>query len=172
MKTKILVIIIIILLVIIGVLVFFLLGGDKLLTNNPPFSPEFLNKPIYTPTSDLSEQPDSAKFNEYFTNAWIGKLPVNTEFDPMAVVPAQTFSATDQFCTSLDIKKTIAKGSLSGAVYNVDTKEYVESKSVFPMELKQGNTLGCEPLTFVAGKYESKVYIDNILTIVLPFRIQ
>jgi len=169
MKSKILIAVVVILLIVIGVLALLLLGKGKFLK---PVTPEFLNKPAYTPASDLSEQPDLTKFNEYFTNAWIGKLPAGVEFNPVAVVQAQTFIPTDQFCTSLDIKKTITNGSLSGAVYDINKKEYVEPKTVFPMELKQGNTMGCEPLTFVAGKYESKVYIDNVLAIVLPFEIQ
>ncbi len=168
MKNKIWIIITIILIIVIGVLIFFLFGRN----NSPPFSSEFLNKPKYTPASDLSEQPDLDKFNEYFTNAWIGKLPEGTEFNPASVEQTQAFITTDQFCTSLDIKKTIAEGSLAVATYDINTQEYVEPKGVFPMELKQGNTLGCEPFAFGVGKYESKIYIDDVLAIVLPFEIK
>jgi len=126
--------------------------------------------PPTTANGVLSEQPNQAKFNEYFTKASLGKLPANEEFNPFKVVPTTVFTSADQFCTSLDIKKTITSGSLSIAVYDTVKKEYFQPKSVFPVELKKGGSVGCSgDMTYPAGKYEYKIYVDDVLAVVLPF---
>jgi len=120
----------------------------------------------------LSEEPNKAKFDEYFTSAFLAKLPADAEFNPFGVVKTKIFTSADQFCTSFEMKKTIPANSFSSAVYDKDSEEYAQPKSVFPMELKKGGSVGCEPLSFTAGKYEFKIYIDNVLTVVLPFEVR
>jgi hypothetical protein len=123
-------------------------------------------------TGQLSEQPNQAKYDEYFNSAKLGKLSQGQTFDPFKVVETNIFSLTDQFCTMLDIKKTIASGSLALAIYNTETKTDVNPKGVFPMEIKSGGSVGCEKLDQSVGKYEYKIYIDDVLAIVLPFEVR
>ena len=122
--------------------------------------------------SQLSEQPNQAKFNEYFTSAKLGKLPQGQKFDPFKVIQTSIFLPTDQFCNLLEIKKTIVSGSLAIAVYNTETKVDVNPKAVFPVELKSGGSIGCEDLNQSVGKYEYKIYVDDVLAVVLPFEVK
>ena len=121
----------------------------------------------------LSEQPNQAKFNEYLTKASLGKLPANEEFSPFKVVATTVFTSADQFCSSLDIKKTIPSGNFSVAVYDTVKKDYFQPKAVFPVEFKKGGSVGCSgSLEYPAGKYEYKIYIDDVLAAVLPFEVK
>lgn len=165
-----------ILYIIIAILVLIIIGGGLFffLGNKPGKNASVENS--YTPAEEskenLSEQPDMAKFNEYFVSASLGKLPAGGQFDPFKVVKTKVFTSADQFCTSLEIKKTIKSGSIGVATYDVNKKEYIKPKTVFPMELKSGGSVGCESLEFPAGKYENKIYIDDVLTIVLTFEVK
>ena len=123
--------------------------------------------------AQLSEEPNMDKFNEYFSNIYLGKLPLGVQVGPPNFpIKSSVFSkATDQLCSNMDIKKTIPAGSIAVAVYNVDTKNYDMLKTSFPMELRQGGSSGCESLTLQAGKYERKFYIDDVLVAVLLFEV-
>lgn len=173
---KALIVILIILLVIIvgGVYYFFFqkpVRGQPVISNQSEV--EQGTSPAVGEGSFL-EQPSKAKFDEYLSNAYLAKLSAGEEFNPPVNPPAKTsvFIATDQFCLSIDIKKDIATGTLAVAVYDTITKQDVKPKSVFPMGLSQGNTVGCEPLSYSAGKYEYKIYLEDILTAILPFEVQ
>jgi len=160
-KTLYIIIGLLVLVVIIGGVYIFIRGANKQSETPPLVSPQ-----------GLSEPPNKAKFDGYFTGASLGKLAGNQEFNPSKVVMTSVFSVTDQFCTSLDIKKEIPSGKLGGAVYDVNSKNYVTPKSPFPVLLKAGNTIGCEPLEYPVGKYEQKLYVDDVLAIVLPFEVR
>jgi len=83
------------------------------------------------------------------------------------------FTSADQFCTSLEIKKTIPSGSFSVAIYDTVKKDYLQPKTVFPVELKKGGSVGCNGvIDQPAGKYEYKIYIDDVLTAVLPYEVK
>ncbi|MDD5148429.1 MAG: hypothetical protein PHH08_03105 [Candidatus ainarchaeum sp.] len=122
----------------------------------------------------LSEQPDTAKFNEYFTRVYLGKLPLGVQVGPPDNFPVKTsvFTSQDQFCTDFTIIKTIPAGSIGSATYSTDKNDYTRPKSNFPIELKQGGSSGCEPLDYAPGKYEYKIYIDDVLVSVLPFEVK
>lgn len=127
----------------------------------------------------LSEQPDKGKFNEYFTNIFIAKLPAGAEFDPRAIIKTKVFSAGEQFCTSMDMKKQIPANTLSSAVYDVNTKQdAVPRGAAFPQALgpnpgeSMGNSIGCQSLEQTIGKYEYKIYINDSLVAVLPFEVK
>ncbi len=169
-----------ILIVIIIVLVIIIVGGAYyFLTQKSGKGPEANNQPAGgqevaggAEEEPLSEQPNKAKFDEYLTNAYLAKLPSGVSFSPWAVEKTKVFVSSDQFCTSMDIKKDIATGTLAMAVYDGVAKQDVQPKSVFPMLVRQGNTIGCEPLSYSAGKYEFKIYLDNVLAVVLPFEVK
>jgi hypothetical protein len=142
-------------------------------TQTSPTQPASATPTPTTPTAQtLSEQPNQAKFNEYFTSVNLAKFPKGQKFNPFAVVPTSVFSlATDQLCTSLSIIKTIPSGSFAYAIYDTVNKDYIMPKGIFPHELKSGGSIGCSDLTESVGKYEYKIYVDDVLAIVLPFTV-
>lgn len=127
-------------------------------------------------TEPLSEQPNKAKFDEYLGNVYLGKLALGMQVGgpgPNSPVKTAMFNkATDQFCTNMDIKKAIPANSIGSATYDVASKTDIIPKSTFPMELKQGGSSGCQGVDVPPGKYEYKMYIDNVLVAVLPFEVQ
>lgn len=126
------------------------------------------------PEAVLSEQPNIAKFNGYLFSASLGKLPIGVRVGPSNFpVKTSIFSkATDTFCTNLEIKKLIPSGSWASAVYDTNSRQYIQPKSVFPIELKAGGSSGCSDLTMPPGNYENKLYIDDVLIAVLPFEVK
>jgi len=126
-----------------------------------------------SPKTSLSEQPDTAKFNEYFTDAFLSKLAIGEQIGPGNSTKTTVFDLIkDQFCTNFSLKKDIPSGLMAGAVYDVTNKTYIQAKAAFPMELKQGGTSGCDTESWPAGKYENKIYVSDILVAVLPFKIK
>jgi hypothetical protein len=61
---------------------------------------------------------------------------------------------------------------LATAVYNTATKQDIEPKAVFPVELKAGGSIGTQPLDLPTGKYEYKLYIDDVLAVNIPFEVK
>ncbi len=124
-------------------------------------------------TEQLSEQPDKAKYDEYFTEFYLGKLPAGTDANPSNMpVKTTVFTSEDQFCTVWTQKKEIPAGSFSGAIYDTVAKKDFEPKTAFPMALNSGGHMGSQPLTYPPGKYEYKIYIDDVLVIVIPFEVR
>jgi len=173
-NNKILYVVIVILLVVIaggGVYFFLIKPGAKTETPDQPAAESAAPSP--TANQLLSEQPNQAKFNEYLVKANLGKLSVNEEFNPFKVVATTVFTSADQFCTSFEIKKTIPSGSLSIAVYDTVKKDYFQPKASFSVEMKKGGSVGCSGnLEYPVGKYEYKIYIDDVLAVVLPFEVK
>ena len=124
-------------------------------------------------TGQLSEQPDKAKYDEYFTEFYLGKLPLGTDASP-SNVPVETtvFTSEDQFCSVWTQKKDIPAGSFSGAIYDTVAKKDFKPKTAFPMAIDAGGHMGSEPLEYPPGKYEYKIYIDDVLVIVIPFEVR
>lgn len=129
--------------------------------------------PASTPQVTTSERPNKTKFNEFFTAFSMAKLAAGQSIAPPDVVPVNTntFYATDQLCANMTIKKAIAANSLSTAFYDVVSKQNVHSQVSFPQALPTGGTSGCSPMDLMAGKYEYKVYIDNVLVVDTPFTV-
>lgn len=129
--------------------------------------------PANTSQVTTSEQPNQAKFSEFFTAFSMAKLASGQNIAPPDVVPINTnvFSATDQMCANMTIKKAIAANSLSTAFYDVVSKQNVNPPTAFPQALPIGGTSGCSPPSLKAGKYEYKVYVDNVLVVDTPFTV-
>lgn len=122
----------------------------------------------------LSEQPNKAKFNEYLTDIYLGKMAIGKKIGTDGF-PIQTGIFTrgvDQLCTMMTAKKTLASGNIAIAVYNAVSKQDDQPRIVTPMGLEIGGNGGCSSLTQSAGKYEYKFYIENILVAVLPFEVK
>ena len=135
-------------------------------------------------TEQLSEQPDKAKYDEYFTEFYLGKLPRGQQFGPylggkqfdpdnMPVKTAIFIVSEDEFCGVATLKKDIPLGSLYISIYDTVAKKDFVSKTVkFPEGLNVGSFGWVDdPINFPTGKYEYKVYIDDVLVAVVPFEV-
>ena len=125
-------------------------------------------------TEQLSEQPNKAKYDEYFTEFYLFKLPIGTEMGASnpPVKTAVFITSEDLFGSVMSVIKDIPAGSIAGAVYDTVAKKDFEPKTAFPMALKASNYAGTQPLTYPPGKYEYKVYIDDVLVVVIPFEVR
>ncbi len=128
----------------------------------------------------LSEQPNQAVFNEYFSDVSLMKLPAGAAVSPASVIKTSifNFSAGDKFCVSFDALKAIPVSSYAEAIYNTNSKTYAIKRQNGHVALQAGGNMGCEdlligPNSYIqSGNYEYKLYVNNILTAVLPFRVQ
>ncbi|MDD4333194.1 MAG: hypothetical protein PHT51_03720 [Patescibacteria group bacterium] len=121
----------------------------------------------------LSEQPNKDKYDEFFSEVYIAKLPVGAEFNPWKIEKTKIFAAGEQFCTSMNIKKQIPADSLSTAIYDVNAKQDIKPRmGTFPQALGPGNSTGCEPVIETGGKYEYKIYLGDIVVAVIPFEVK
>jgi hypothetical protein len=131
-------------------------------------------------SSALSEQPNQAVFNEYFSDVYLMKAPAGATLSPTLVTRANVFnfSAGDKFCVSFDALKAIPASSYAEAIYNTNFKTYAIQRQNGHVALQAGGNMGCEdlligPSSYIqAGNYEYKLYINNILATVLPFQVK
>ena len=136
-------------------------------------------------TEQLSEQPNKAKYDEYFTDFYLGKLPRGTQFGPglggkwfdpgnMPVKTAVFIASEDEFCFVGTVIKGIPSGSFYVGIYDTAAKEDLISKTVgLPVALNVGDFGNAEdPIGFPTGKYEYKIYVDDALVIVIPFEVR
>lgn len=169
MKKNILIVVIIIAVVALGVAIYFSLpktSGTGTENENTPSN----NQGTYVP----SEKSDTAKFDEYFKSIYLGKLKIG-EQPGAGVVPQVSLVFTkgkDQYCTVLELKKALAAGAYSSAIYNLDSKTYIKPKTSFPGKFELGTNVGCGSLPAGAGRYEYKAYLGNTLITVVPFEIK
>jgi len=132
--------------------------------------------PAATPTATstapptLSEQPDKATFAKYFSEMWIGRLP------PGATSPADlernvtVFAAGDNIY--LSCSTLVPQVPMLAKYYNVATKQSVTSNVGIPAQPKTGNFGSWAKLELSTGKYELKIYVDNVLVAVFPFEVR
>lgn len=122
----------------------------------------------------LSEQPNKAKYDEYLSDIYLGKMAIGKKIgtDGFPTKTNMFTAGTDLFCSMMTLKKTIFSGHIATAVYDVVAKKDNQPKTSFPMELKSGGSGGCGDLTQTAGKYEYKLFIDDVLVAVLPFEVK
>ena len=135
-------------------------------------------------TEQLSEQPDKAKYDEYFTDFYLGKLPLGTQFGPylggkqfspdnMPVKTGVFIASEDEFCGVATLKKDIPQGSLYISVYDAGAKKDAITKAPFPQGLSAGDFgWADDPINFPAGKYEYKLYVDDTLVVVISFEVR
>lgn len=137
-------------------------------------TPPALTPPPAPTNGTLSEQSDKAKYDEYLGDIYLGTMAIGKKID-IDGFPTKTnvfTGETDQFCTMMTLKKTISSGKLAIAIYDTVAKKDDQSKTIFPVELKAGGIGGCNYLTQSPGKYEYKIYIDDVLAAVLPFEVK
>ena len=175
-KLVIIAIAIVLVLIVIGGGAYFVFSGKSTTKTESDGRPEAVSQTPTSPSSgeQLSEQPNKAKYSEYLSDIYLGKMAIGKIIGTDGF-PTRTnmFAAgTDLFCSMMTLKKTISSGNVAIAIYDVVTKQDNQPKTVFPMELKAGGSGGCSNLTQSTGKYEYKLYIDDILAAVLPFEVK
>jgi len=167
--------------IIIALLVIIIAGGAFLFFGNkaPSNQNQGIDQPApsvsisETPAANLSEQPNKAKFDEFFTSIFLAKLPAGAKFEPFKVVKTNIFSAGEQFCTSINMKKQVPANTLSTSVYDVTTKQDAQPRGgTFPQALGPGNSTGCESSPQGTGKYEYKIYLNDYVIAVIPFEVK
>ena len=130
-------------------------------------------------TEQLLEQPDKAKYDEYFTDFYLGKLPLGQQMpniDPSSpgLIKTSVFIASeDKFCAVGTLKKDIPSGSFYIAVYDTVAEKDFTPKTAFPIALSAGD-FGWKDdrINSRTSKYELKLYIDDALVAVIPFEIR
>ena len=165
----------VLLLIIAGVIVFFVLNNEVDDENTDGKDNETTEEDETENIITTSEQPDMTKFNEYFTSIELGKLPIGVQVGPPNGIPqaADEFNKDiDQFCTNMTIIKTIPTNSVSAVWYNADTKSNLNNKVTLPQALQIGGSSGCESIINTAGRYEYKIYVDDVLVADLPFQVE
>ncbi len=129
---------------------------------------------IPSPSPLTSNNPNTAKFNEFFSDFYLGKMAIGKVIGTDGF-PTKTNIFTkgvDLFCTMMSVKKTIAAGHLAGATYDVNAKFNIQTKTSFPMEIAAGGSVGCTPLNEPKGRYEDRIYIDDVLVAAIPFEVK
>lgn len=122
---------------------------------------------ISTTTSNLSEQPDKATFQQYFTEMYFGKIPAGAT-DPTGFQKnASVFSSGDQIALFFNSTQEVLVGE---RIYDVQAMKVVKEGG-FPKPLK-GSNGGWAPLDVPTGKYEYKVYANNVLVAIFPFEVR
>ncbi|MFA4954431.1 MAG: hypothetical protein WC641_03915 [Patescibacteria group bacterium] len=122
-----------------------------------------------------SEKADAKKLSEYFKSFALGKLAVGKKVLPPKSVPvkANVFTSKDQFCVMTEIKKDIPVGVLATATYSIETQQNVQEKSANPELIKAGGMTGCSNLEGLPpGRYEFKVYVNDVLAGLYPFVVK
>lgn len=136
----------------------------------------WIPKPVPTPTSSVqpSEKPNTAKFNEYFSDFYLGKMDIGKMIgtDGFPTKTSTFTTGVDLFCTMMSIKKDIPAGLVGNAIYDVNAKTYVQPRATFPGVLAAGGSGGCGSLDQSKGTYEDRIYIDDVLVAVLPFEVK
>jgi hypothetical protein len=118
-------------------------------------------------TSTLSEQPDSATFQKYFSDLGIGKMPEEVKDPPVDLQKnVSVFTAGDQICLYGTV---ILECMIRSAVYDVSAKKVVREGGL-PQAI-EGGFAGWEPVDLPVGKYEYKIYVGDVLVGVYPFEV-
>ena len=115
----------------------------------------------------LSEQPDKATFNKYFSDMGLGKLPAGGQLPTDLQKNVTTFTAGDQISLYGNI---IEECQVRTAIYDVQAKKVVKEGGL-PKPMK-GGFAGAEPLDIPTGKYEFKVYVGSVLVAIFPFEVR
>jgi len=116
----------------------------------------------------LSEQPDKAIFNRYFSEMGLGRLPLGGKFPMDLQRNVAIFAPGDQISLYGTI---IEECQPRYKIYDVQAKQVVREGGM-PQPLMKGGFAGAESLDIPAGKYEYKVYVGDALAAVFPFEVK
>ena len=142
-----------------------IVGSSPQITVTPDAS---VNTPTATtPAATLSEQPDKATFQQYFSEMGLGITPSDAKSPQDIQRNVTTFTAEDYFTLYATV---IQEVQVSAKYYSIATKQSTDAPSP-PMPLKVGGFASSSTLTLPVGKYEYKVYVANVLVAVFPFEV-
>jgi hypothetical protein len=139
-------------------------------TSQPPASsPTASEQPApSTPSTGLSEQPDKATYQKYFSELGIGKMPAEVKNPPFDLQKnVSVFTAGDQICLYGTLTQEC---QIRNAIYDVNAQKVVKTGGL-PKPMT-GGFAGWEPVDLPAGKYEYKVYVGDALVGVFPFEVR
>jgi hypothetical protein len=141
---------------------------SSLSTTSPSAQASVTSAPSSTLAPALSEQPDKATYQKYFSELGIGKMPAEVKNSPMDLQKdVNVFTKGDQICLYGTI---ILECQVQSSVYDVAAKKVVKSGGL-PKPMT-GGFAGWEPLDLAVGKYEYKVYVGDALVGVFPFEVR
>jgi hypothetical protein len=115
----------------------------------------------------LSEQPDKATFQKYFSEMNFGRVPVDAKSPADFEKNVAVFSAGDQIALFFTSTQEVL---VRWTIYDVQAKKVIKEGG-FPKPLK-GSFGGWDPLDIPAGKYEYKVYVGDVLVAIFPFEVR
>jgi hypothetical protein len=119
-----------------------------------------------TPSPTLSEQPNKATFQKYFSEMGLGTVPADATSPQDLQRNVTFFTAGDQICLYFNI---IQECQPRDAIYDVETKKVIKEGGL-PKPMI-GGVAGWAPLSIPTGKYEYKVYVGDVLVAVFPFEV-
>lgn len=119
----------------------------------------------------LSEQPDEATFEAFFSDLYIGLLPPGQTIGPgVQVTRTTTFKTNDLYVLGGTVIKEV---QLQARFYDVAAGGFIEGMSpIPPMPMAPGGFAGSNVMTLPAGRYELKCYAGDKLVAVLPFTVE
>jgi len=128
---------------------------------------------VNTPTSTitgitLSELPDKATFQRYFSEMGLGKCPADAKGPQDIQRNVTTFTAGDYFTLYGTV---IQEVQVSAQYYDVVTKQSADAGAP-PTALKVGGFASSSTLNLSSGKYEYKIYVDDVLAAAFPFEVR
>jgi hypothetical protein len=140
-----------------------IVGSSPQITVTPDTS---VNTPTATTTAaTLSEQPDKATFQKYFSEMGFGRMAPDAKSPQDIQRNMTTFTAGDQLTLYGTV---IQEVQVSAQYYSVATKQSVDALASLTL-LKVGGFASSSNRTLPVGKYECKVYVANVLVAVFPF---
>jgi hypothetical protein len=138
------------------------------LTTNPSSQPSPTPAPSTVPSSTLSEQPDKAAFQKYFSEMGLGNTPADAKGPQDIQRNVTTFTAVDYITLYGTV---IQEVQISAKYYNVATKQSVDAPAP-PTPLKVGGFASSSTLNLSPGKYEYKVFVGDVLVGIFPFEVR
>ena len=143
-----------------------IVGSSLQITVTPDTS---VNTPTATtPAATLSEQPDKATFQKYFSEMGLGRMPPDAKSPHDIQQNVATFTAGDYWTLYGNV---IQEVQISAKYYDVATKQSTDAPAP-PTSLKVGGFASSSTLVLPVGKYECKVYVANALVAVFPFEVR
>lgn len=124
---------------------------------------------VFPQSIGLSEQPDSVTFRKYFSDMGIGGLPAGGELPYDLKRNVRVFAPGDQICLYGTIVQEV---QVTTAIYDVKAKGFIGERQGFPQALSPGGFAGCSAIDIPVGRYEIKVYADDVLIAVIPFEVR
>jgi hypothetical protein len=124
--------------------------------------------PPAMPVSTISDEPDQATFQKYFSEMGLGRLPADAKSPQELQRNVTGFTAGEQLTLYGTV---IQKVQISSKYYDMATKESFNAPAP-PTPLEVGGFASSSMFNLPIGKYEYKVYVGDVLVAVFPFEVR